>query len=437
MRALLLIIISVTTGAYLVFTLNISGSLGALSFGNKSVVGLLLFAALSCISFVVVKKLLGGKVYKFSEACGVAFVAFLCVFVLGGVAGMNMVNDVSKAENRVLTKFPKQNPFKEEFPGNFDNFVNDRVGLRTQAVAQYKRMSRYLFDNINLMRPAIVGKDHWLFYNDDYDTIKNYQNIAEYNEFQFEELKKHIMKVKEFCDAHGIKFYFMIPPNKSTIYPEFYPAFINRLNKPGYYELLTNYLKKNLGYSFIDAYENTIKEKDNYNLYYKQDTHWNSVGGYFTYEKLAESIAKDFPNFRIISQKDLKRCDAKNQSHDLINMLGGYTHDYEPSPEFCILKPIEIDYKKISNNLQPITFGHLITSHIKGPKAMIFRDSFMTAIQNYINNGISESMDIWLYGVSPLAYEKEILEYKPDIIIWEVVERKSHGIIQGNISYQR
>lgn len=238
------------------------------------------------------------------------------------------------------------------------------------------------------------------------------------------------MKVKEFCDVHRIKLYFVVPPNKATVYPEYYPSFIKWLDKPGYYTLLTNYLNDSFGATFIDVYANVMKEKDNYTLYYKEDTHRNSVGAYFAYKKLGKAIAKDYPNFAVINQEDLQRCDAKNRGHDLVNMLGGYAHDFGLSPEFCLTKPIAINYiQRYSPPSQ--TIGHLKTDNIKEPKAMLIHDSFMEGMVNYISNGVSESMNAWGTGVSPMAYENEILEYKPDIIIWEMLERAPSTCIQA------
>jgi hypothetical protein len=60
------------------------------------------------------------------------------------------------------------------------------------------------------------------------------------------------------------------------------------------------------------------------------------------------------------------------------------------------------------------------------PKAIIFRDSFFTSLEPFVSTQFSSAIYNWRwFNESDIDY---ILENKPDIIVWEVVEREISDI---------
>lgn len=182
----------------------------------------------------------------------------------------------------------------------------------------------------------------------------------------------------------------------------------------------------------LDEFEERKKE---YSLFYKEDTHWTSVGAYFAYAKLASAIKKNHPSFEPVKPGDLYRCDAKSNKHDLTDMLAAYGHKFPATNEFCIKDPVAVETIVETDPYKHI-MGHYKTSNTGGLRIMLFHDSFMGAMKPFIYEGASEVKGVWFYKASPLVYEKEIVDYKPDIIVWQILEKYVPYIMDGDIRYE-
>jgi hypothetical protein len=81
-------------------------------------------------------------------------------------------------------------------------------------------------------------------------------------------------------------------------------------------------------------------------------------------------------------------------------------------------------YRYIKNEEQQ----GIITTNINKalPKVIVFRDSFFTALEPFTSSIFGETEYNWRW-FNPTDKEY-ILENKPDIIIWEIVERSTVGL---------
>lgn len=361
----------------------------------------------------------------------ISFVILIFSILLSGLLFFDFTREVSKKENRTLAKFPKRSPFHEEFPKEIDEWVNDRVGFRELSIDLY---SNYYETNqlLDMQKTAIIGRDNWLFYNAESDDIKNFQGITNISNDKLDIFYSHIERLKKFCDENNIKFYLLIPPNKSSVYFEYYPKYIRRLDKPFNYEIILNYLK-NKDINFPLFYEDYLKEKNKEYLYYKGDTHWTSVGAYIAYYRLGQMIKKDFPNFKLIEKDDIKYDSKTRKNGDLVNMLR--ISDFEEQVNEIVIKsPYNIETTMDKDETDK--FFYTKSENNNGLKVIVFGDSFFTVnMKEFLYQSVSEVKHIRFYLKSPLIYKDEILEFKPDILIYEVLERHTLNISNGNYSY--
>ncbi len=362
------------------------------------------------------------------------FVVVVALIVFCGLIFFDFTKEVSLKENRMLAKFPKRSLFHEKFPKEFDEWVNDRVGLRDYATILYSKIEN-IIPHLNINVSALIGQDNWLFFNSEYNNIYNYSGLLKFPEEKIEKIKFDLKKMSDFAEKNNIKVYFMIPPNKNEIYSEFYPKYINKISDINNYKIMENLIKNNTTFKYIDIYDTLIKEKDNYQLYYKEDNHWTSIGAYFAYKNLAIEINKEFKEFEIINQDILYRCDKKFVMGDLAKILR-YNHIYQETNEFCVKEQKEV-IKIVATEPYKHIIGHskIDANKDKKLKIMVFYESFGDYLLPYINFSASEIKYVWFYLSSPLTYEKEILEFKPDIIIWEVQQRFMTGSIMHGLRY--
>jgi len=135
-----------------------------------------------------------------------------------------------------------------------------------------------------------------------------------------EKFKESLEAKKEFLDDLGIEFYVYIASNKEEIYPEYMPDDYVRLHDKSKTDLAVDYLRENTDVNIIYPKDVLMSYKDDYNLYYKLDTHWNKIGAYIGFTEIMKAMGMDYTK---IEDMDIKSEDiSKGDLANMINMAG-------------------------------------------------------------------------------------------------------------------
>lgn len=346
--------------------------------------------------------------------------AVICIIAItaAGIIGFNVKGKISDAENRNLASFPDKNPFHEKFPKQMDAYINDRIGMREPLVQAYGYIADYLPVNLT-GKTAIEGENGWLFLNQESDTYCYYQRTSPFTEKSIQKILGIINDNIKFCEEHGIKLVLIIPPNKSTVYPEYYPKYIKHLDKPVPYETLAHRIKTSADLPLIAPLNALLSGKDEQELYFRKDSHWNTFGAYAAYRVLAEEIRKIYPNFYILQDKDIYDCEV-NSWGDLLPMLHLYNDNNRKEKGLCPSYQINLALK---SNSEIKRSDYAAGGDEKGPKILLIHDSYMVALHPYLERSASEIASLWVYQYDFEKMKNFILENKPDMIIWEVLEK--------------
>ncbi len=141
-------------------------------------------------------------------------------------------------------------------------------------------------------KQAIIGRDGWLYLGDMYAQTRTVDRSSP-TETDFS-LGKKIGGAAKAWDAYlsgkSVKlFRVMVGPNKGTIYPEHLPIWA-KPPSPN----VTDALFAGTGHSqYVDLRKPLLaaKEKHSEPLYYKTDTHWNSLGAGIGFRAFAQQVA--------------------------------------------------------------------------------------------------------------------------------------------------
>jgi hypothetical protein len=335
---------------------------------------------------------------------------------------------VSEKENRSLMTFPniieegKINALviKNFFP-SIDKYINDRFGFRDAAIS----FANNIFTvGKTINGNVVVGKNGWLFYSDP----KDGNNIADFykmNLFTDDEIKQFIETIekrREWCNENNIKFIFLIAPNKHNIYPEYYP--FERPSGITRTEQIITVLPHSLKDVVIYPRDYLIQNKDNdLPLYFETDTHWNMASGDHVFTILFERVKRSFLDIQFPKNKFITEI-SYDSSGDMVHMLGFTSYGKRTIPMVYPQGGWESLYRYIKNEED----NGVITENNDQtlPSAIIYRDSFFWALEPFMSSIFSYTEYNWRWFSES---EKEyILEHKPDIIIWEVVERSIGSI---------
>jgi hypothetical protein len=333
---------------------------------------------------------------------------------------------VSEKENRTLAAYPKIIESGSIMPINtllrsLDSYINDRFGFRNLAVSFINKINK----NVKIINGNVVlGKENWLFYSKQEDG-DNISDFLKTNLFSNTELKHVIQNIEDrfvWCNENGIRFFLLIAPNKHNIYPEYYP--IDRPEGITRADQIINALPANLKNIVIYPLNELMQSKNsNYPLYYEIDTHWNANGAKCAFDAMFMEIKNTFPH--VVFPEIIFTTEISYSSFgDIVPMSGFASYGKNTIPNIHPVEGWDAYYSRIKNE----GVQGVITMHANKtlPKAIIFRDSFFTALEPFISSIFGEAEYNWRWFNST---EKEyILKNKPDIIIWEIVERSMAGL---------
>lgn len=347
------------------------------------------------------------------------FVVVFMVVLIVPVTKFNMAS-YSKEENRTLA-------VSRKFGKNFDQWLNDRFRGRQKLIKVYHRCDRYLINRIENSK-AFCGKDAWLFYKGD-ESVNNYQNKSQFTLEQLRKIDSNISYRRNLLDRHGIDYYVFIAPDKNRIYGENYPDYINKIRQHGRAEQLVSYINMSDRNNYICyPIRELFNEKGKGVLYYRFDTHWNDYGAFIGYQKLMKEIQSRRQDLKIIAMEDVKVGKREETGGDLMNMLQINRNSVSRNPIYTSVVSPKIaytfQYKKNEGTKGVETVN---AKPLNGLKVLFLRDSFSSAWTPYMAQTFAHVKMIWSHNFN--ANYHAILDFKPDIVIQEMVERYCHTLL--------
>ncbi len=246
---------------------------------------------------------------------------------------------------------------------------------------------------------VLVGKDDWLFYKTQVDgfPMHDYMGINCYTPEQLNAVTANLLAIRDYMENElGIQFVVMTCPNKEQVYAEYLPGTVVQINEESKADQVATHIYANTDLTYIYPLEVLLEAKDEYELYYKTDTHWNQLGAFVGMQAMFEQIygtcvTPDTVQF-VINQEDF--------AGDLANIAG-------LTEEFAIDNNYVFDKSTIDQ------------AQYRDETILIIGDSFSDFL--YV---IAQAYYREAYVVRTGQFTMELLEeYEPDIIVWESVER--------------
>jgi hypothetical protein len=343
------------------------------------------------------------------------FVIIFFIFIyLVSISTFFNAGQISTSEKRSLGQLPKNFSLSHNFYKNVEKFFIDNFIFRENIIFIFSFYKYFIFSEA-ISDIVIIGKNGWFFLGDS-NSREYFSNKKQLSEDTLSMWKKTIEIKTDIANSKNIDYFFLISPNKESIYPMYYPA--KQENNTSIFDQLLIFFKNN-NISII----NLKKVFSNTNLptYFKTDHHWNSFGAYKAYEAIMKSNPSMSSYFVKFNFKN-----KKTNGGDLINSMKlnnfiAEENNYEPESSFvpnCEEKIIDLKYKKFKH---PTIVRECNNSKSKR-KAVIFHDSFGPYFTNYFDVSFIQTIYIWDYP-STEEYKIIVNNLNPDIIIEQRVER--------------
>jgi alginate O-acetyltransferase complex protein AlgJ len=368
------------------------------------------------------------KVHR--EDIGTMVLFLFVIFTLGTLSAWNCFNSRNTSaliENRMTAPLPKLQLRSQSllhFPVAFSAFFDDRFAYRENLISLVNYLCYKAF-SVSNSPSVVVGNHGWLFFLDhgDRETARHYPLFAKR---ELEAWRRALEGRQAWLAARNSKFLFVVAPSKCSIYSEELPKAYQPVSVRSRQDQLIDYLRTNSTVNVIDLRQPLIEAKRFARLYHQTDTHWNTVGGYIGYTKIAERLVKWFPQIRPITFADLKVDTYKFAEGDLQNMMG--LHGLIPEIVLRSLPKQQASWRecKINTNgqsqvtLAPVAPYASEMDDKNLPTAFCLRDSFMAYIEPFLSTHFRRIAYYWQQEFPDTIIERE----KPDVVIEELVERE-------------
>ncbi len=352
------------------------------------------------------------------------FLVTIFASLIGGLIEED--SNVSTTEKRALASFP---PFElrggsiKRFPGLFDDYYADHFGGREWLSTTYRRIKLALGDSPS--QDVTFGKDGWLFlgsvkhgYNNYNNPMGDARNLDLYSDEELQWVAHYMSTMKKWLNDQGIEYLFVLLPNKHTVYPEFLPDYIQKVNPRSSSDQLVDYIRGHTDVALVDVRQLLLENKQAHRLYSRSDTHWNHYASNLAQYEIFKAIAEYYPK-AVKPQRYPLAPGVNRQAGDLANMIG--VHDYEELAPNPVFKHGCLPVKHPRDAQETEIFS--VTCDSAQLKTLIFRDSFFNFLKPYFSRQFKQITYVW----GKLDYEvlkQQLAIEKPDLVIEEMVERK-------------
>jgi hypothetical protein len=188
-------------------------------------------------------------------------------------------------------RFDSRAFFENEYYLSFDQYFNDNFSLRSPLILT-KRWLDYRIFRMTDVKGVHVGSNGWLYSR---QSIDDYRKEACHETQDIERLVLDLLAVEKIIKATGRRFFFLVAPGKSTIYPEFVgPLPQSSACSHSRYDLFLEAVEAHGLKSFVRLDQYLSQAKDNQALLYdRTGSIWNGLGAMIASEAIQAQIIKD------------------------------------------------------------------------------------------------------------------------------------------------
>ena len=140
-------------------------------------------------------------------------------------------HDAETEENRELTPAPAL-PYDRStlaaWPEAFTNYFADHFAFRSRLV-RWQALFRLRVLRSSPNPDVILGRDGWLFYAAD-GGVEDYTGARPFSRPQLDRWRETLQDTQDWLAEQGIRYLFVIAPDKHEIYPEFMPEDLPRVS---------------------------------------------------------------------------------------------------------------------------------------------------------------------------------------------------------------
>jgi len=360
-------------------------------------------------------------------------------------AFLNLGVGDGRSEKRELAAAPSWDELTndpQQFTVAFEKFFNDRFGFRSPLIRYHNRL-KYDLLSVSSSRKVVVGKEGWIYYKPSLS--------SSWAEKPFS--KRDLARTRDILEARriwlarrGIRYLFVVTPNKATIYPEHLPSYLTKIGENTRLEQLYSYLDTHSSIRKVDLTKALLDEKKNDRVYNRLGTHWNDLGAFIAYREIIDALGPEHTGRSRLTLGDFTKVRRENSPGlaQLLALEGGLQ-------EQRVYLESRIELTSARKPHRPVP-GYRVDSRLNRKKKtgslLVFGDSFTfsTKLKLLLSENFERST--YLMGGRDFFLREVVDRVEPTVVIQQIVERNlfhpfaegtldSHCSTEAGATYQR
>ena len=269
-----------------------------------------------------------------------------------------------------------------QFPRDFEQYFNDHFQLRDYLILGYNWLKIKIWKRSS-NKKVLLGNDGWLFVSTNH-VLEDFCSVNQFSVGQLEARRRVLETKRDWLAKRGIRYLFVIPPNKQSIYPEHMPKDYQRLKGKTRLDQFIAHMQKHSEVDILDLRKAMRAAKEDHQVYFRLDSHWNELGGLIASREIFRAVNRSLPPIQGYHLKDLSdytiRLEQRQKQGDLARILG---YPAEVNDDSYIIKPnFEMISKRqklpgfLSGAWKPFPAPFSLTGSDTGLTCVVFHDSF-------------------------------------------------------------
>ena len=361
----------------------------------------------------------------------VTVILFGLLLAVPGLLLFALKGTQQSGENRAMAEMPAFKFSKmDAFPSQFDRFVNDHFPFRSLLLDLSFQYS--LINHQSPIPQVVIGKNDFLFSGEVERAL--FEGTLDFPEEKMKVIVDELLERQARYLREGTRFYVVVAPTAYEIYPEYLPDYLQRTNETATDRFCRMMSEKAPQIPFLYLKEKMQQSKQFGRLYYKNDNHWNPLGGYYATDAILNMMSQDYSQLPDNINDKFTLTSCTRTYGNLGNMLvvlnrfrnlatdTDYRVSFIDSAQYALCENPERKYKAPAGFAYPWEYEwRYTTNQEQHPKILVIRDSYCAAIIPFLTPWFKESVlifDAWQYG----SNDDIIRQEKPDIVLLMIYE---------------
>lgn len=341
---------------------------------------------------------------------------FVAAITLPGLAtglGLGQATQGNEAETTGTSLMARAAWFDTHFAFR-DRFVQGQSWLRYQLLG------------VSSLATVWKGRDGWWFLAADGD-VEATLNEPRFTPDELTAFRVTLQHTADFLAARGIAHVFVIAPGKPTIYPEGLPAGLHPRPAPTRTDQLVSELRARSTVTVVDLRDGLLAARGGAEpLFHRTDTHWNDLGAAVGYRQILDALSGRVPQLAPpVGPDGYVLTPVAAGGGDLAWMLGLNFSMAERELHLTPTTPRRARVIEPAGDVKRFAVPRVVTvvDDPGLPRAVVYRDSFGSALVPFLAEHFSRMVTVWEYDVVPATIREE----QPQVVIQQWVGRRLYN----------